>query len=258
MVCMKVHANMLKNKNSKFGGTLTFPASLIAEMILYWTSNCVWLTIDITTSTFFIASTKLWWSRTSPCVYIKPTIKQSTLHKKTGEKTWCSNIPEQKQKKKIDKDWACKKLLRTKRRLTPKVLNVWMMDDFDGSERVDSRTRAKVGWPALALASTMNFPTNPVAPIIRILLVPTFSIGNKQCFNTEILWKIRERLWKIREEGIYLATLFAMKTAQMESFIYTLSCSLTCLVSAFKYKLIFICNLIRKFLPPARYHFTTF
>lgn len=49
-----------------------------------------------------------------------------------------------------------------------------MMGDFDGLEIVDSRTRAKVGWPALALASTMNFPIHPVPPITRIFVVVIF------------------------------------------------------------------------------------
>ena len=67
--------------------------------------------------------------------------------------------------------------LRTKTRLTPKSLNFWMIGDFAGLERVDSRTRAKVGWPALALASTMNFPMVPVPPMTKILVV-AMAIGN--------------------------------------------------------------------------------
>jgi hypothetical protein len=42
--------------------------------------------------------------------------------------------------------------------------------DLAGLERLDFLTRAKVGWPALALASTMNFPMYPVPPMNRILL----------------------------------------------------------------------------------------
>ena len=42
--------------------------------------------------------------------------------------------------------------------LTPKFLKLLIMGDLAGSETVASRTRAYVGFPALALASTMNFP----------------------------------------------------------------------------------------------------
>lgn len=37
---------------------------------------------------------------------------------------------------------------------------------------MDSLTKTKVGWPAAALASTMNFPMYPVPPMIKILLFP--------------------------------------------------------------------------------------
>jgi len=42
--------------------------------------------------------------------------------------------------------------------------------DLPGLERVESLTRTEVGWPALALASTMNFPMYPVPPMNKILL----------------------------------------------------------------------------------------
>ena len=45
-----------------------------------------------------------------------------------------------------------------------------MISDLEGFETVDSLTRAKVGWPDLALAATMNFPMYPVPPMMRILL----------------------------------------------------------------------------------------
>lgn len=57
-------------------------------------------------------------------------------------------------------------------KLTPESLKLWMSCDFSGLERVDSRTKTKVGWPAAAAAATMNFPMYPVPPIIRILLFP--------------------------------------------------------------------------------------
>lgn len=49
-------------------------------------------------------------------------------------------------------------IVRTITRLTDKCLNLLMMDDLAGSVRVDPRGRTKVGWPALTLASAMNFP----------------------------------------------------------------------------------------------------
>lgn len=42
--------------------TLTLPASLIAAMILPWSANWPWPTVEITTSTCFIAFTRLPWS----------------------------------------------------------------------------------------------------------------------------------------------------------------------------------------------------
>lgn len=60
--------------------TLTFPASLMAEMILSWSANCKYPTVEITTSTCFIASTKLLWSNRSPCIYYKPIPWNTVTH----------------------------------------------------------------------------------------------------------------------------------------------------------------------------------
>lgn len=60
--------------------------------------------------------------------------------------------------------------IRTCSRVTPKLLKLSMSFPLTGSLRLLSLTRAKVGWPSFALASTMNFPMYPVPPIIRILL----------------------------------------------------------------------------------------
>lgn len=56
------------------------------------------------------------------------------------------------------------------RMVTPDFLNPSTSWALAGSERVLSLSKAKVGWPDLALASTMNLPMYPVPPIIRILL----------------------------------------------------------------------------------------
>lgn len=47
--------------------TLTFPASLMAAMILVWSGSCIAPTVDITTSTCLVAFTRLSWSYKSPC-----------------------------------------------------------------------------------------------------------------------------------------------------------------------------------------------
>ena len=63
-----------------------------------------------------------------------------------------------------------KKETLTMRKLTPRFLKLSMTLDLPGLERVESLTRTEVRWPALALASTMNFPMYPVPPMNKILL----------------------------------------------------------------------------------------
>jgi len=53
--------------------TSTLPASLIAAMMLSWSAKREWPTVENTTSTCFIAFTKLSWSYKSPCINL--TIK---------------------------------------------------------------------------------------------------------------------------------------------------------------------------------------
>ena len=55
--------------------TLTFPASLMAAMILTWSENCARPTVEMTTSTCLIAFTKLSWSCRSPCNITEPINK---------------------------------------------------------------------------------------------------------------------------------------------------------------------------------------
>ena len=55
--------------------TLTFPASLMAAMILTWSENCARPTVEMTTSTCLIAFTKLSWSCRSPCNITEPIKK---------------------------------------------------------------------------------------------------------------------------------------------------------------------------------------
>lgn len=59
--------------------------------------------------------------------------------------------------------------------MTPEFLKLSMIGDFEGFEREDSLTRAKVGWPALTAAGTIYLPIYPVPPMIRILLFPAIS-----------------------------------------------------------------------------------
>lgn len=54
--------------------------------------------------------------------------------------------------------------------MTPEFLKLLIRVDLSGLDTVLSLIRANVGCPAFVLASTMNLPMYPVAPMIRILL----------------------------------------------------------------------------------------
>ena len=135
--------------------TLTFPASLMAAMIFTWSANCMNPTVDITTSTCFIAFTKLSWSYKSPC-------SQWFTH------VWiCIGFIYSERESERQHTWS---------KVTPEFLNSWMSFPLTGSAIVVSLTRAKVGWPDFALAWTTNFPMYPVPPMIRILLFSAIAI----------------------------------------------------------------------------------
>lgn len=89
--------------------------------------------------------------------------------------------------------------LRTNRKLMPKATNFWMILVLEGLQRVDSRTKANVGWPDLALASTMYFPKYPVPPMIRTLLFA--SIGICLSAGNIILQRERESRWQFEFES---------------------------------------------------------
>jgi len=74
--------------------TLMLPASLMAAMILTWSASCRWPTVDMTTSTCFMAFTKVSWSYRSPChCHIKRwLINQTHMHTSEGKRRMKGDI----------------------------------------------------------------------------------------------------------------------------------------------------------------------
>ena len=87
--------------------TLTFPASLMAAMILTWSENCARPTVEMTTSTCLIAFTKLSWSCRSPCNITEPINKlfqscNSSIRSKNAKIGVCFHFAETKTNQNIN------------------------------------------------------------------------------------------------------------------------------------------------------------
>lgn len=132
--------------------TLMQPASLIALITGFWSRTCLEETAQITTSTCFIASTRLDSSSIEPYNSNKQQFN-----------TWG---PRQK----CERDWKGETL----RRVAPASERVWRTWRLWGWEKAESLTRAKVGCEDWRLALASWCPRFPVAPIISTLLFPIF------------------------------------------------------------------------------------
>jgi len=143
--------------------TLTFPASLIAAMILTWSSMRSLPKEQMTTSTCLMALTRLWWSFMSPWrekgVVWLMVWKEKMVRKRGREKgrTWIRKTPA------FWKFWRSSSLVSGFAAVTS--LGLLTVGGV-------SLTNTYVGFPAFTLAHTMCLPMAPVGPKTRILSFP--------------------------------------------------------------------------------------